>query len=129
MSHTLSYKNGFQIPKAYPEVGIGGKHINPNTLTEQDLNELANFQPSLTYGKTKQAPPVEFIPACLAFDKKLLRFYGYFKETVNESFLETHRVRYIQLFYFLEDDSISIHEPTQVNSGIPQGKINFINNI
>ncbi|TGZ64345.1 hypothetical protein CRM22_006425 [Opisthorchis felineus] len=123
LSHTLSYKNGFRVPKPYPEVGIGGKPLKVNQLTEAELDDLANFQPTLTYGNTRQAPPTEFVPAHVALDKKVLRFYGYFKETVNESPLEHYRVRYVQIFYFLEDDSIQIMEPHQNNSGIPQGKL------
>ncbi|KAF7256386.1 hypothetical protein EG68_10777 [Paragonimus skrjabini miyazakii] len=121
LSHTLNYKNGFQVPKSYPEVGIGGRPLKVNQLTESELNELANFQPTLTYGRAKQAPPTEFVPAHVALDKKVLRFYGYFKETVNESPLEHYRVRFVQIYYFLEDDSIQIMEPPQNNSGIPQG--------
>ncbi|THD18666.1 EF-hand domain-containing protein 1 [Fasciola hepatica] len=121
LSNTLSYKNGYQVPKPYPQYGIGGRPLKVNQLTEAELDELANFQPSLTYGKTRQAPPSEFTPAHVALDKKVLRFYGYFKETVNESPQETYRVRLVQIIYFLEDDSMLIMEPPQNNSGIPQG--------
>ncbi|KAA3672118.1 uncharacterized protein DEA37_0010830 [Paragonimus westermani] len=123
LSHTLNYKNGFQVPKSFPEVGIGGKPLKVTQLTESELNDLANFQPTITYGKAKQAPPTEFLPAHVALDKKVLRFYGYFKETVNESPLEHYRVRFVQIYYFLEDDSIQIMEPPQNNSGMPQGKL------
>ncbi len=52
---------------------------------------------------------------------QVLRFYGYFKETVNESNMENHRIRKVILYYYLEDDSMHIAEPRQDNSGIPQG--------
>ncbi|VDQ02468.1 unnamed protein product [Trichobilharzia regenti] len=120
MSHTLSLKNGFQYAKPYPEVGIGGRPLKVNQLTEEELDELANFQPTLTYGRAKQAPPSAFVPAHVALHNKVLRFYGYFKETVNESPAEHYRVRLVQIFYFLEDDSMSVMEPPQNNSGIPQ---------
>ena len=51
----------------------------------------------------------------------MLRFYGYFKESVVESRLENHRVRKLIIFYYLEDRSIQLIEPKQVNSGAPQG--------
>lgn len=51
----------------------------------------------------------------------MLRFYGYFKESVVESRLENHRVRKLIIFYYLEDRSIQLIEPKQVNSGSPQG--------
>ena len=51
----------------------------------------------------------------------MLRFYAYFKESVVESRLENFRLRFVVIFYFLEDFSIMITEPKQVNSGTPQG--------
>ena len=50
-----------------------------------------------------------------------MRFFGYFKESVVESRLENHRIRRLIVYYFLEDRSIMITEPKQVNSGTPQG--------
>ncbi len=111
------------MPDAYPSVGIGGDPLKVNQLNEAELDDLANFHPTLTYGRTKQAPPPEFIPGHVAFDKKVLRFYGYFKETVTESPAEHYRVRKVIIYYYLEDDSIHIYEPKQTNSGLPQGKI------
>lgn len=35
---------------------------------------------------------------------------------------EQYRVRPVVIYYYLEDDSICIIEPTVENSGIPQGK-------
>ena len=52
---------------------------------------------------------------------QVLRFYGYFKETITESNIENHRIRKVILYYYLEDDSMHIAEPKQDNSGIPQG--------
>ena len=58
----MTYKNGFAIPKTGPIAG----------LTEAEIDELANLQPSLTYGKSKPEPPQDFVPAHVAFDKKVL---------------------------------------------------------
>ncbi len=51
---------------------------------------------------------------------QVLRFYGYFKESVVESNIENHRIRKVVLYYYLEDDSMHVAEPRQDNSGIPQ---------
>ena len=51
----------------------------------------------------------------------MLRFLGYFKESVVESRLENYRIRQLIILYHLEDHSIMINEPKQVNSGTPQG--------
>lgn len=51
----------------------------------------------------------------------MLRFFGYFKESVVESRLENYRIHKLNIFYFLEDKSVMITEPKVVNSGTPQG--------
>lgn len=53
-----------------------------------------------------------------SLDRRVLRFFGYFQETVPESALEKARVRRVTICYFLEDDTISVSEPRQDNSGI-----------
>uniref|UniRef100_A0A8C0KKC2 EF-hand domain-containing protein 1 n=1 Tax=Canis lupus dingo TaxID=286419 RepID=A0A8C0KKC2_CANLU len=69
-SQTLSYKNGYAVVRR-PTVGIGGERLQVNQLSQAELDELANKAPILTYGQPKQAPPAEFIPAHVAFDKKV----------------------------------------------------------
>lgn len=61
-------------------------------------------------------------PAWVAFDRKVLRFNCYFKESVHESRHENYRIRNCVLYYYLEDDSMHISEPKVENSGIPQGE-------
>ncbi|KAM9316086.1 EF-hand domain-containing protein 1 [Gastrophryne carolinensis] len=119
-SQTLTYRNGFSRP-VLPTVGIGGDPITVNQLSQAELDELANKRPTLTYGQAKQAPPSTFIPAHVAFDKKVLKFDGYFQETVPISQDEQYRVRKVCLYYYLEDDSMAVVEPPVENSGIPQG--------
>jgi EF-hand domain-containing protein 1 len=41
-----------------------------------------------------------------------------------ESRLENHRIRKVIVFFFLEDHTVMISEPREVNSGVPQG--NFL---
>lgn len=52
----------------------------------------------------------------------MLRFYAYFTEDVIYSQEEHYRVRPVVIYYYLEDDTMCIIEPTVENSGIPQGK-------
>ncbi|KAL8623691.1 hypothetical protein ACOMHN_004756 [Nucella lapillus] len=122
LSHTLGYRNGYATQKR-PEVGIGGRPIEYNQLNQADLDHLANFNPTLTYGQAKQAPPEDFIPAHVAWDKKVLKYNGYYKQTVHESQNEFYRVRPVDIYYYLEDDSIAVIEPHVENSGMPQGKL------
>lgn len=51
---------------------------------------------------------------------QVLRFDGYFKQTVHEC-RESFHLRKIRILYFLEDGSISVIEPPVENSGISQG--------
>ena len=74
----------------------------------------------MIYGRAKPEAPDNFVPATVAFDKKVLRFYGYFKQTVYESPNEYYRVRPVTICYFLEDDSMQVYESPVENSGIPQ---------
>lgn len=52
-------------------VGIGGQPLQVNQLSEADLDELATLRPTLTYGNASKPAPVEFVPAHVAFDKKV----------------------------------------------------------
>ena len=85
-------------------------------LTQEELDELANYKPSLTYGQTVQAPPEDFVPAHVAFDKRVLLFEAYFKQTVHESPNEFYCIRPVKIYYYLEDDSIAVVEPVVNNS-------------
>lgn len=105
-SQTLGYKNGYSIPVL--------NHGKP--LTQEELDELANYKPSLTYGQAVQAPPEDFVPAHVAFDKRVLLFEAYFKQTVHESPNEFYCIRPVKIYYYLEDDSISVVEPVVNNS-------------
>lgn len=63
----------------------------------------------------------QFQPKYVHLDRQVLRFYGYFKESVPESNLENFRVRNLIVKIHLEDNSLEIIERKQNNSGIPQG--------
>jgi hypothetical protein len=63
----------------------------------------------------------QFQPYWVKLDKQVLRFYGYFKESIVETKLENARIRSLIISYYLVDDTISISEERQNNSGIPQG--------
>lgn len=51
----------------------------------------------------------------------MLRFYAYFQENVLFSPVEDYRVRPVVVYYYLEDDTMSIVEPKVQNSGLSQG--------
>jgi len=60
-------------------------------------------------------------PAFVEYDRKVCRFFGYFKESVEESRSENFRVRPVTIYFYLEDESIQVLETRTTNSGMPQG--------
>ncbi|XP_070705893.1 EF-hand domain-containing protein 1 [Pempheris klunzingeri] len=120
-SQTLDYKNGYALPRR-PTVGIGQDPLLSEELIQQEINELSNETLDMTYSSFNQSLAEDFIPAHVALDKKVLRYYAYFEENVLFSPEEVYRVRPVVIYYYLEDDSMCIIEPMVENSGIPQGK-------
>jgi len=61
------------------------------------------------------------VPAWLKHDKQVLRFYGFFQESVIERPDENSRYRHVAFMYYMEDGTMQISETKVENSGIPQG--------
>ncbi|XP_044025845.1 EF-hand domain-containing protein 1 [Siniperca chuatsi] len=120
-SQTLDYKNGYALPRR-PTVGIGQDPLLSEQLIQQEISELSFETPDITYGSFDQSLTEDFIPAHVALDKKVLRYYAYFQENILYSPEEEYRIRPVVIYYYLEDDSMCIIEPMVANSGIPQGK-------
>lgn len=114
----------------------GGIRVNINR--EQDIIDQRSFPVNATANLQITRSPDDFedpvdakfktaattmsrLPAWVAYDRKVLRFYGFFKEAVFSSPIENFRVRKCVVYYYLEDDSVHIAEPKVENSGIPQG--------
>lgn len=70
MAQTLGYKNGYP-QKLLPEFSVGSEPLEYNQLSDAELDELAKLNPTLTYGNASKPAPVEFVPAHVAFDKKV----------------------------------------------------------
>lgn len=52
---------------------------------------------------------------------QVLRFYGFFQETVTERPDENARYRHVSIMFHMEDGTMSMHEPKVENSGLAQG--------
>ncbi|CAG9467861.1 unnamed protein product [Pedinophyceae sp. YPF-701] len=98
------------------------------------LASTAELKLSMPIGDPTVAPKVSEVnhwgdsyrpqtPQWLAFDRKVLRFTGFFKEPVVESAMENFRIRYVTLYFYLEDSTLHMSEPREDNSGIPQGQL------
>lgn len=57
------------------------------------------------------------------YHQKILRFEAYFKTGIYNSPDEHCRVRRVFIYYYLEDDTMSIGEPKVPNCGFKQGKL------
>ncbi|XP_062267539.1 EF-hand domain-containing protein 1-like [Platichthys flesus] len=120
-SQTLHYKYGFPLPHR-PGDDIGQDAHLSDQLLQQKINKLTLITPDLRVESLYKIPPEEFVPAHVALDKKVLRFYAYFQEDVLFSPDEVYRVRPVMIYYYLEDDSMLIYEPRVKNTGLLQGK-------
>ena len=65
----MGFKNGHRLPK-HPEFGPGDR-LNFNQLNETELALLENYKPSIIYGRAKPEAPDNFVPATVAYDKKV----------------------------------------------------------
>lgn len=108
-SHAFDVANGLRTENTLGSVAVdtSGLAVNPKGLTE------------MPWANTDMG--TQKLPAWVAYDRKVLRFFAFFKEAVFSSSIETYRVRKCVIYYYLEDDSIHVAEPKVENSGIPQG--------
>ena len=120
--------NGFKDPtkidfrKSHIFDVTNGITVNKDPATSAPKGPISAVAPPQMYSKGETtAVPVQ--PAWVAFDRKVLRFDCYFKESVHESRLENYRIRKCVLYYYLEDDSMHVSEPKVENSGIPQARL------
>lgn len=77
------------------------------------MGQAGSLKPSIdSYSKSTN-------PTWVTFDRKVLRFYGYFLEETEQS----NRIRKVNVYFYLEDDSIHVSEPKTTNSGSFQGTL------
>ena len=113
-TQTLKYVNGYAIADLPKSAAL--EAMVPPEMPE-GMEPVAEEEAKENEGGI----PMSKLPAWVAFDRKVCRFYAYFKEGVDESYQENYRIRKCIIYYYLEDDSIHVAEPKQENSGIPQG--------
>ncbi|OAF69086.1 Myoclonin-1 [Intoshia linei] len=114
---TLKFYNGYCFMDT-PNKKIGNENLE-NQINDTNY-DLTDKMPFSEIEKRVQVEP--FIPEFVKLDNKVLRFYGWFKQSIVESPQETYQVRRVVLYYYLLDDTILIVEPCKENSGILQGK-------
>ena len=88
-------------------------------LAATSTNSSSPPSSNLTSRYVSLNAPARFLIFLILIIIQVLRFFGYFKESVVESRLENFRIHDVLVYYFLEDKSIMIIEPKQTNSGVP----------
>ncbi|XP_022907177.1 EF-hand domain-containing family member C2-like [Onthophagus taurus] len=63
------------------------------------------------------------LPGWIAFDKQILVFDAFFRQTLQEVALAPFQVRRVKIYFFLEDGTIQVIEPKVDNSGSAQGTL------
>nr|CAH0106405.1 unnamed protein product [Daphnia galeata] len=150
---TLHFHDGVPLPKANGVSTSSGNFNNnfPSSHLENDYDyDLHRFRPSQLVAARSAihferdskhmdrelaglSPPIyppyksdasrPFIPKTVLYDRLTLRFDGfYFEDSVAWGY-SRRTVHPVKLCYYLEDDTISVHEPVTPNSGRPQGKL------
>ena len=51
---------------------------------------------------------------------QVLRWFGFYKESIPNSPVENHRIRKVVVHYYLDNDTLDVVEPKEPNSGLPQ---------
>lgn len=76
-----------------------------------DILFFFRYDPILTYGHVKHDQTEPFQPHFVMYDKVVLTFHAFFKQGIPESDKEYYRIRYVNIMYFMEDDTITVMEP------------------
>lgn len=89
--YPLPRENEYSEPSGPNETIRSTTHDHFNSKNARDTNKL-------------------YQPDWVRLDRHVLRFYGFFKESVVESNAENARNRKIKLLFYLEDNSLSMNE-------------------
>lgn len=118
--HMFDIQNGIRVDVNREQTVIDQRAFPVNDQEALMISQSESADAFSTFKKTSEST-MSRLPAWVAYDRKVLRFFGYFKEPVYSDARETFRVRKCVLYFYLEDDSVHIAEPKIENSGIPQG--------
>mmetsp|Transcript_29457 Transcript_29457/g.83083 ORF Transcript_29457/g.83083 Transcript_29457/m.83083 type:complete len:623 (+) Transcript_29457:94-1962(+) len=113
---TLKYLQGYAV-EGEPGVAL----VEEKKTPDQTGFPTGQFVTATLASQGVEGPTETKLPRWVEYDRMVLRFFGYFKESVDESNMENHRIRRVVVQYYVTDGTIQVVEPKQDNSGIPQG--------
>ncbi|XP_018325854.1 EF-hand domain-containing family member C2-like [Agrilus planipennis] len=107
----------FNKENVFDYIGPGNRALIEK-VTPNLFGPLGDRYPSL-YPRGE----VPEIPAWIAYDKQILRFDAFFRETLQEFRGGHYLIRKVRIYFFLEDGTVQVAEPKTDNSGILQGTV------
>ncbi|XP_076246881.1 EF-hand domain-containing protein 1 [Calliopsis andreniformis] len=116
------FLNGYRVLRD-TNAGIGGRPIDAASSAYIKDTRVVQYDPSLTYGRVKGYAYRQFIPHYALFSQKCLCFKAFFRQGIFNSPDEHFRIRHVNIVYFLEDDTLTVIEPTVDNAGFQQGRL------
>ncbi|XP_043476443.1 EF-hand domain-containing protein 1-like isoform X1 [Leptopilina heterotoma] len=122
LKQKFGFSNGIRVIRD-SDVGIGPKPIDAVSSAYANENDTVYYDPALTYGRVKFYPYRQFVPHYKLYSQKCLCFKAYFRQKVFGSQTENFRIRYVNIIYYLENDTLSIVEPKIDNAGFNQGTL------
>lgn len=90
-------------------------------LEKKSNHDTAEQQTKESNSVSSTATSDKFVPAYVALDRTVLRFYAKFTENLHESAMESTRERKIVFRLYVEDFTFDATEPREENSGLQQG--------
>ncbi|XP_053978689.1 EF-hand domain-containing protein 1-like [Hylaeus volcanicus] len=116
------FLNGYRVVRD-SDFGVGGRPIDAASTAFIKDTPIVEYDPSLTYGRTKRYPYRQVIPHYALYAQKCLCFKAFFRQGVFNSPDEHFRIRHVNIIYFLEDNTLTVIEPSVDNAGFQQGKL------
>ena len=113
-SQTLRFVNGYAI------LTDDATSSRASMVEEDFLEEEEDVEGDISKARGEKEKET-FVPAYVALDRIVLRFYAKFTERVQDSATETSRERKVVFRVYAEDLTIDATEPKQENSGLQQG--------
>lgn len=121
--HCLDMCNGFRVatgPKQRPDDRTNGwndaalyvSHTHPFPIIFLiESSSICRYDPLLTYGIISKPFVPPFRPKYVLNDNIVLTFNGFFRQHIVEPNYSYDRIRYVNVMYFMEDDTITVMEP------------------
>jgi len=117
----------FSVVDGIPTVGDAkgkGNHMPSSTQTIPLQHNKFLFDRTDLHNPIQSKsviPDIKNKPKWIEYDRKVLRFWAYTKESVLFSNEEKQRIRRFTICYYLADDTVHVNEKVDENSGMPQG--------